>query len=318
MRPESGAASLPPPPELGAGGGQSFRDAPRRPTVAIGRSGLGLGGVGSGVGQKAGRLGDDEISVRADEFGRPRRDALGALRSLAQDQNGLAEARGLLLDAARVGEDDGRFLFQLDEWDVVLRLDKPDARVAAEDGAEGVSNDGVAVPRHNGDGVGEIVHQPEHGAADAGHRLAPVLAPVGGHQYHAARIVQDLAQQGVAGRVGLGGDLEQGINDGIAGQDDLVLPHPVGAQIRGGLGRRWEMERRQSRRQQAVHFFGERVIFVARPQARLDVAELCLVVEGRQGGDECCRSVALGEHPVGFFAVQNGIQAAKGTRRHLR
>lgn len=48
----------------------------------------------------------DDVFLGASELQLARGNALGTLRGVAHDEDGLAQARGLLLDAARVGEDE--------------------------------------------------------------------------------------------------------------------------------------------------------------------------------------------------------------------
>ena len=50
----------------------------------------------------------------------------------------------------------------------------------------------VQMPGHDGDHIWEGVDDLPDGGPDPSHRLAPVLAPVGRHQQHPARVIQNL------------------------------------------------------------------------------------------------------------------------------
>ena len=75
-------------------------------SVAVGIGGAGHGDVLFVVAKKPTELAVDGLLLGADELQRACCHALGTLGGVAHDEHGLAQARGLLLDAARVGEDD--------------------------------------------------------------------------------------------------------------------------------------------------------------------------------------------------------------------
>ena len=67
----------------------------------------------------------------------------------------------------------------------------------------------------------------------------------------------------------------------------------------------------------AIHFFGPGVINVAAAQTRLDMADFDLAVIGRKRACHGGRGIALHDHPIGFFRVENFAntgQQARGER----
>ena len=81
-------------------------DALRGLAVAVGIRRVGHLRVGDRVGQQPVGDGDDAVRVGADELERAGIDALDALGHLARDEHGLAQRGSLLLNAARVGDDE--------------------------------------------------------------------------------------------------------------------------------------------------------------------------------------------------------------------
>ena len=75
-------------------------------TIAVGVRGMAHDRVLPLVGEQAAELAINHILLGAHELEGARGHALGALGGVAHDEHRLAQARGLLLDAARVGEDE--------------------------------------------------------------------------------------------------------------------------------------------------------------------------------------------------------------------
>src|SRR5215213_1534586 len=69
--------------------------------------------------EKGHRIGDDPLSARADEPRCARVDAFRPLGGFTHHEDGFAEGRRLLLDAARVGEDERAPLHHPDKGQVV-------------------------------------------------------------------------------------------------------------------------------------------------------------------------------------------------------
>ena len=80
-------------------------NAPRRMAIAVGGCPLGHLPVGRRVIQQPPGRADDGIEIRANQFDHAGGHGLGPLRLLAQNQDGLTEGRGLLLNAARIAQD---------------------------------------------------------------------------------------------------------------------------------------------------------------------------------------------------------------------
>ena len=75
------------------------------------------------IGEKATELAVDDVLLGSDELQRAGRNALGALGGVAHDEHRLAQARGLLLDAAGVGEDEMARRHEVVEVEHLERVD---------------------------------------------------------------------------------------------------------------------------------------------------------------------------------------------------
>lgn len=82
------------------------RDAFARMPVTVGIRRMAHGLVLGLIGEQAAELAVDHVLLGADELQRAGGHALGALGGVSHDEHGLAQARGLLLDAARVCQDE--------------------------------------------------------------------------------------------------------------------------------------------------------------------------------------------------------------------
>lgn len=89
---------------------QGTDDAAASLTVAIGVDGFTHLFVGFLVVEQGADLADDEVVVGAHKVDGAALEGLGALGGVAHHQHRLAKAGGFLLDAARVGEDNGALL----------------------------------------------------------------------------------------------------------------------------------------------------------------------------------------------------------------
>ena len=74
------------------------------------------------------------------------------------------------------------------------------------------------------------------GLRDVRLRLAPVFAPVRGDEQHPARVGQDLPDGRVIGDVVARGGHEQGVNHGVAGQDDGLIRDPSTRRLSAASG----------------------------------------------------------------------------------
>jgi hypothetical protein len=103
-------------------------------------------------------------------------------------------------------------------------------------------------------GPGDLRDRP----ADAGVPFAPGLAAVRCDHDDAPRIVVEVGERGVAVATGQLGRAQQRVDDGVAGDENVLRFDVLGEQVAlvplGGC----EVERREPRRQRAVDLLGER------------------------------------------------------------
>ncbi len=147
--------------------------------------------------------------------------------------------------------------------------------------------------------VGKRLGDAPDGSEDVGHRLAPALPPVRGHEHDALPADHRLADGAALFElVGHLANVQQCVDDGVAGDGDVAVGHALADQVRGRCRGRREVPAGQPRRQAAVHFFRIGAVDIARAQSGLDVADRHLVVERRERGREGGGGVALHEHCV--------------------
>ena len=130
------------------------------------------------IGEQAAELAVDDVLLGADELQRAGCHALGALGGVAHDEHRLAQARGLLLDAARVGEDEVARGHEVVEVEHLERVDDVQAVEAVEFLVRRLADERVHVDGVDRLGVGVLLHHAADGAEHAVHRLAQVLAAV--------------------------------------------------------------------------------------------------------------------------------------------
>lgn len=130
------------------------------------------------IGEQAAELTVDDIFFGADELQRAGRHALGALGGVAHYEHRLAQARGLLLNAAGVGEDEVARGHEVMEVEHLERVDDVQAVEAVELLVRRLADDRVHVDGVDRLGVGVLLHHAADGAEHAVHGLAQVLAAV--------------------------------------------------------------------------------------------------------------------------------------------
>ena len=130
------------------------------------------------IGEQAAELSVDDVLLGADELQRAGCHALGALGGVAHDEHRLAQARGLLLDAARVGEDEVARGHEVVEVEHLERVDGVQAVEAVEFLVRRLADERVHVDGVDRLGVGVLLHHAADGAEHAVHGLAQVLAAV--------------------------------------------------------------------------------------------------------------------------------------------
>lgn len=146
--------------------------------VTIGVRRLAHGLILGLIGEKATELTVDDVLFGADELQCAGGHALRTLGGVTHDEHRLAQARGLLLDAARVGEDEVARGHEVMEVENLERVDDVQAVEAVELLVGGLSDERVHVDGVDSLGVGMLLHHAADGAEHPVHGLAQVLAAV--------------------------------------------------------------------------------------------------------------------------------------------
>lgn len=130
------------------------------------------------IAEQAAELEVDHVLLGADELQRAGGHALGALGCVAHDEHRFAQARGLLLDAAGVGEDEVARRHEVVEVENFERVDDVEPVEAVQLLVRRLANERVHVDGVDSLGVWVLLHHAADGAEHAVHGLAQVLAAV--------------------------------------------------------------------------------------------------------------------------------------------
>lgn len=154
------------------------RDALARMPVTVGVRSMAHRLILGLIGEKATELTVDDVLLGADELQRAGGHALGTLRGVAHDEHRLAQARGLLLDAAGVGEDEVARGHEVVEVENLERVDDVKSVEAVELLVRRLADERVHVDGVDCLCVRMLLHHAADGAEHAVHGLAQVLAAV--------------------------------------------------------------------------------------------------------------------------------------------
>lgn len=292
---------------------QHVRDALARMSVTVGVRSVAHGLVLGLIGEKATELAVDDVLLGADELQRAGGHALGALGGVAHDEHRLAQARGLLLNAARVGEDEVARRHEIVEVENLERVDDVQAVEAVELLVRRLADERVHVDRVDGLGVGVLLHHAADGAEHAVHGLSQVLAAVRRDEDEAGALRP--LELGVGIALAHGG--AQCIDAGVAGDPDLRLRLALVEQVlltglRGG-----EVVLAHDVDRLAVELLGPGAVDVVRAQARLHMAHGNLKVEACKRCREAGRSVAVDQDHVGPLVLEDCLELEKHVTRHV-
>ena len=224
-------------------------------------------------------------------------DALDSLGALTRDEHRHAERRRLLLDAARVGDDDRGSPEQPRELRIPERLGQDDVVQTPQRDAELLADERVRVQRDDERHVGPLRRDGCEPGADPSQAAVPVLATVSRDddirpaavEHARNRVVRerDVERRGVA----------ESVDAGVAGDEHALVGDALAHQVLLVQHRRGEVERRDAPDQLAVQLLGERCERAPGAEAGLDMADGDAQIEGRQGGRRRRRRVAVDEHP---------------------
>ena len=282
-------------------------------SVAVGIGGAGHGDVLLVVAKKPTELAVDGLLLGADELQRACCHALGTLGGVAHDEHGLAQARGLLLDAARVGEDDVADGHEVVEVENLERVDDMQPVEAVELLVRRLADERVHVDGVDRLGVGVLLHHAADGAEHAVHGLAQVLAAVRRNEDEAGALSPLELGMGVA--LAHGG--AQGVDAGVAGDPDLrlrlaLVEEVLLAGLRGG-----EVVLAHDVDGLAVELLRPGAVDVVRAQAGLDVTHGDLQVEARERSGEAGRGIAVYEHDIGLLVLEDRLELEQHVARNV-
>ena len=299
---------------------ESADDAAAGLAVAVGVDGLGHTLVGLRVVEEGADFADDEVVVGAHEVDGAALEGFGTLGGVAHHEDGLAQAGGLFLDAAAVGEDDGGFLHQIDELEVLQRLDEEEVAVLGEVFAEhlvdGLAHVGVEVHRIDEVYVGVFLAEVFHCRDHRDEAFAEVLATVAGDEDELASVVKTgdvvacglehidlLIGQGLVALELLDHHME-GIDDSVAGDEDLAL-RLLFEEVLLAEGRGGEVVGGDAAGDLAVHLLGPGAVDVVGAEAGLHVAHGNLLVERSEGSGGGGGGVAVDQHHIGLALLEH-------------
>lgn len=265
------------------------------------------------IAEQTAELTIDDVLLGADELQRAGGNALGSLGGVTHDEHRLTQARGLLLDATRVGEDEVARGHEVVEVEYLERVDDVQAVEAVELLMGRLSDERVHVDGVDRLGVGVLLHHAADGAEHAVHGFAKVLAAVG----------RDENETGALGplELGMGVPLAhggaQGVDTGVAGDPDLGLGLALAEQVLLASLRRGEVVLAHDVDRLAVELLRPGAVDIVRAQARLDVAHGDLKVEARERRGEAGRGVAVHEHDIGPFVLEDRLELEQHAARNV-
>lgn len=289
------------------------RDAFARMPITIGVRCMAHGLVLGLIAEQSTELAVDDVLLGADELQRAGGHALGALGGVAHDEHRLAQARGLLLYAARVGEDEVARGHEVVEVEHLERVDDVQAVEAVQLLVRCLADERVHVDGVDRLGVGMLLHHAADGAEHAVHGLTQVLAAVRRDEDEAGALRPLELGMGVA--LAHGG--AQGIDSSVAGDPDLRLRLALAKQVLLARLRGCEVVLAHDIDGLAVELLGPGAVDVVRAQARLDVPHGDLQVEARERSGEAGRGVAVDQDDVGLLVLEDGFELEQHIARHV-
>ena len=265
------------------------------------------------IAEQAAELAVDDVLPGADELQRAGGNALGALGRVAHDEHRLAQARGLLLDAARVGEDKVARRHEVVEVEHLERVDDVQAVEAVQLLVRRLADERVHVDGIDRLGVGVLLHHVADGAEHAVHGLAQVLATVRRDEDEAGALGPDELGVGVA--IANGG--AQGVDAGVARDPDLRFGLALVQQVLLAGLRRGEVVLAHDINCLAVELLRPGAVDVVRAQAGLHMPYGDLKVEACERSREAGRGVAVDQDDVGPLVLEDGLELQQHVARDV-
>lgn len=289
------------------------RDAFARVPVTVGVRRMTHGLVLGLIAEQAAKLAVDHVLRGADQLQRSGGDSLGALGGVPHDEDRLAQARGLLLDAARVGEDEVTRGHEVVEVENLEWVDDVKPIEAVELLVRRLANERVHVDGIDRLGVGMLLHHAADGAEHAVHGLAQVLAAVRCDEDEAGALGPVELRMGVS--LAHGG--AQGVDAGVAGDPDPGLGFALVQQVLlAGLSG-GEVVLAHDVDGLAVELLRPGAVDVVRAQAGLYVSHGDLQVEAGQCRGEAGRGVTVDQDDVGPLVLEDSPELEQHVARNV-
>lgn len=289
------------------------RDAFARMPITIGVRCMAHGLVLGLIVEQSAELAVDDVLLGADELQRAGGHALGALGGVAHDEHRLAQARGLLLYAARVGEDEVARGHKVVEVEHLERVDDVQAVEAVEFLVGGLADEWVHVDGVDSLSIGVFLHHAADGAEHAVHGLAQVLAAVRRDEDEAGALRP--LELGVGVALAHGG--AQSVDAGVSGDPDLRLRLALGEQVLLARLRGCEVVLAHDIDGLPVELLRPRAVDVVRAQAGLDVPNGDLQVEAGKRRGEASRCVSVDQDDVGPLVLEDRLELEQHVARHI-
>ena len=265
------------------------------------------------IAEQAAELAVDDVLLGADELQRACGDALGALGGVAHDEHRLAQARGLLLDAAGVGEDEVARRHEVVEVEHFERVDNMEPIEPVELLVRRLADERVHMDGVDGLGVGMLLHHAADGAEHAVHGFAQVLAAVRRDEDEAGALRP--VELGVGVPLAHGG--AQGVDAGVAGDPDPGLGLALAEQVLLARLRGGEVVLAHDIDGLAVELLRPGAVDVVRAKARLDVSHGDLQVEAGERRGEAGRGVPVNQDHVGPLVLEDRLELEQDIARHV-
>lgn len=265
------------------------------------------------IGEEPAELAVDDVLLGADELQRAGRHPLGALGGVAHDEHRLTQARGLLLDAARVGEDEVARRHEVVEVEHLERVDNMEPVEPVELLMCRLADERVHVDGVDRLGVGVFLHHAADGTEHAVHGLAQVLAAVCRDEDEAGAFRPLELGVGVA----LAHGRAQGVDSGVAGDPDLRLRLALAEQVLLARLRGGEVVLAHDVHRLTVELLRPGAVDVVRAQAGLDMPHGDLQVEAGERCREAGRGVTVDQDHVGPLVLEDGLELDQHVARHV-
>lgn len=265
------------------------------------------------IAEQAAELAVDDVLLGADELQRAGGNALGAFGGVAHDEHRLTQARGLLLDTARVGEDEVARRHEVVEVENLERVDDVKAVEAVQLLVCRLADERVHVDGVDRLCVRMLLHHAADGAEHAVHGLAQVLAAMRRDEDEAGALSPIELGVGVA----LAHGSAQCVDAGVAGDPDPGLELALAEQVLLARLRRGEVVLAHDVDRLAVELLRPGAVDVVRAQAGLHMPHGDLQVETRERRGEAGRGVAVDQDHVGRLVLEDGLELKQHVARHV-